>query len=60
MEGGGISDGSGMSCDNIVFNKINSYNRVEVNGSCMCDTGYYDDMINWNCQPCASIQPGCI
>ena len=49
-----------MTCDNIVFNKINSYNRVvDINGLCVCDTGYFDDMINWNCQPCASVQPAC-
>ena len=28
LEGAGDSDGVGMTCDNIIFNKIESYNRV--------------------------------
>ena len=52
IEGRGISDGVGMSVDNIIFYKIASFNRIEVNGQCLCNTGYYDDMIHWSCQPC--------
>ena len=32
IEGRGISDGVGMSVDNIIFYKIESFNRIEVNG----------------------------
>jgi len=46
-----------MSADNIVFNKIQSYNRIDVGGQCLCDTGYYDDMVHWSCQPCTNLDP---
>ncbi len=59
IEGRGTSDGVGMSADNIIFNKIESYNRVDVAGQCLCNTGYYDDMVNWNCQPCSNLDSFC-
>lgn len=48
-----------MSCDNIIFNKINSNNKELVNGECICSTGFYDDRVHWYCQPCTLLDPQC-
>lgn len=59
LEGAGTSDGGGMTCDNVIFNKIENFHREEVNGQCLCSRGFFDDMVNWNCQPCMLMDPEC-
>ena len=48
-----------MTCDNVILNKINSNMKEEVNGQCVCQKGYFDDRVNWNCQSCTLLDPQC-
>ena len=59
LEGRGASDGVGMTADNIIFNKIESSNRIDVGGQCLCNAGFFDDMVNLICQPCSNLDSVC-
>lgn len=60
LEGRAISDGVGMSCTHIIFNLLTNYHRLEVSGRCTCDTGYFDDFVNYPCQKCSAVDPYCL
>ena len=59
----GISDGRGMTVDNIELYRLDDGNRQEVNSTngtaCECKYGYFDDNINTSCILCTTVSPMC-
>lgn len=61
FEARGTVDSSGTTCDNIFFNPIlTDNNRIDINGTCPCEVGFFEQPPAAQCLACSTVDPLCL